>query len=243
MLTKHQDAYGQMFWDHSHGKPSAEVVERDDGLIHITVGSPSYFMEFKDWPAHQRAAMKFVKGRVLDVGCGAGRCCLYLQKRGHQVVGIDVSPLAIKVCQQRGVKDARVVPVTRIGRSLGRFDTVLMIGGNFGLFGNLARARWLLRRLHAMTSPNARIIAESSDVYKTDDPVHLHYHRQNRRRGRMSGQICLRVRYRHFATPWFDYLIVSPDEMKQMLAGTGWRVRRCLKSAGPVYVAVIEKQP
>jgi SAM-dependent methyltransferase len=243
VLTKQQDAYGQMFCDHLKGKPSAEVVERDDGLISLTSGSPSYFAEFKDWPPHQRAAMRFARGRVLDVGCGAGRCCLYLQKRGHQVVGIDVSPLGIKVCRQRGVKDARVVPVARISRQLGRFDTVLMMGGNFGLFGNRSRARWLLRRLRAMTSPNARIVAESSDVYQTEDPIHLQYHRQNRRRGRMSGQIRLRVRYRQFSTPWFDYLIVSPEEMKRIVAGTGWRVHRLIKSTGPVHVAVIEKLP
>jgi hypothetical protein len=31
--------------------------------------------------------------------------------------------------------------------------------------------------------------------------------------------------------------------MKAILAGTGWHVRRYLKSAGSVYVAVIEKLP
>ena len=243
MLTQQQDAYGRMFWDHLHGKPSAEIVERDDGLISLTSGSPSYFAEFKDWTRPEQAAMQFVRGRVLDVGCGAGRCCLYLQKRGHEVVGIDVSPLGVRVCRQRGVKDACVVPITQVSRTLGQFDTVLMMGCNFGLLGNPARARRLLRRLHTMTSPEARILAETNDVYQTQDSLHLQYHRQNRRRGRMSGQVRIRVRYRHYATPWFDYLIVSPKEMKAILAGTGWRVRRFLKSAGPVYMAVIEKLP
>jgi hypothetical protein len=100
-----------------------------------------------------------------------------------------------------------------------------------------------LHRLHALTSPNARIITETSDVYQTQDPIHLQYHRRNRRRGRMSGQVRIRVRYRHYATPWFDYLMVSPAEMKPILTGTGWHVRRFLKSAGPTYVAVIEKLP
>jgi hypothetical protein len=51
------------------------------------------------------------------------------------------------------------------------------------------------------------------------------------------------VRYRRYCTPWFDYLIVSPEEMKVILTGTGWRVQRFLKSAGSPYVAVIEKLP
>jgi hypothetical protein len=117
------------------------------------------------------------------------------------------------------------------------------MGNNFGLFGGRRRARWLLRLLHAMTSPDARIVAESNNVYQTKDPDHLRYHRFNRRRGRMSGQLRLRVRYRRYCTPWFDYLMVSPREMKEILAGTGWRVRRFLKSGGSIYVAVIEKVP
>ena len=242
-LTQQQDSYGRIVWDHLHGKRTTEIVEREDGWISVSGGAPSYFAEFKDWPRHQRAAMRYVRGRVLDVGCGAGRCCLHLQKRGHTVVGIDVSPLAIKTCRKRGVRDARVLSFSQVSRALGRFDTILMMGNNFGLFGSRRRARRLLRRLHAMTSPEARIVAESNDVYRTEDPDHLRYHRFNRRRGRMSGQLRIRVRYRRHCSPWFDYLMVSPEEMKRILAGTGWRVRRCLKSAASAYAAIIEKQP
>ena len=187
--------------------------------------------------------MKFVRGRTLDVGCGAGRCCLYLQQRCHQVTGIDVSPLAIKTCRARGVKDARVLPFTRINRRLGTFDTILMMGNNFGLFGSRLRARWLLRRLHGLTSPQARIVAETLDVHQTDNPDHLSYTRWNCRRGRMPGQIRLRVRYGNLRTPWFDYLLVSREEMRRILAGTGWSVQRFLNSEGSPYIAVTEKEP
>lgn len=243
MLTKQQDAYGQIVWDYLHGKRSAEIIERADGYFDLSGGAPEYFAVFKKWPRRQRAAMRFVRGRILDVGCGAGRCCLYLQNHGHEVVGIDASPLAIEVCRRRGVKDARLLPITRVSRALGQFDTILMMGNNFGLFGNRLRAGWLLRRLHGLTSSRARIVAESMDVYQTKNPDHLQYHRLNRRRGRMGGQVRLRVRYHQFRTPWFDYLFVSPGEMKDLLIGTGWRVGRYLKSDGAPYVAVIEKCP
>jgi hypothetical protein len=156
-------------------------------------------------------------------------------------VGIDASPLAVQTSRKRGVKDARVLPFTQIHRGLGRFDTILMMGNNFGLFGSRRRARWLLRRLHELTTPDARIVAESNDVYQTNNPDHLRYHRFNRRRGRMGGQLRIRIRYQRYCTPWFDYLMVSPDEMKSILAGTGWHVQRLLKSSGSMYVAVIEK--
>jgi hypothetical protein len=68
------------------------------------------------------------------------------------VVGIDNSPLAVKTAQLRGVQDARVIPITRVSRNvLGQFETMIMFGNNFGLFGNAKRAKWLLRRFYKMT--------------------------------------------------------------------------------------------
>lgn len=72
MLTKQQDAYGRIVWDHFHGKPTREIVERGDGCIDISGGAPHYFAEFKDRPRHHQAAMRFVHACVLDVGCGDG---------------------------------------------------------------------------------------------------------------------------------------------------------------------------
>ena len=57
----------------------------------------------------------------------------------------------------------------------------------------------------------------------------------------MSGQVRLRVRYRKYATPWFDYLLVSKKEMKEMLTNTGWKVHNFIDSDGAAYVGVIEK--
>ncbi|OLD14136.1 MAG: hypothetical protein AUI97_02460 [Crenarchaeota archaeon 13_1_40CM_3_52_17] len=57
----------------------------------------------------------------------------------------------------------------------------------------------------------------------------------------MAGELRIRVRYKKYATPWFDYLIVSKKEMKQMLVGTGWKVKRFVSSKGPVHVGIIEK--
>jgi len=242
MLKDQQDAYGHGLLDHLSGKPAAEIVQRDDGYFNANHGFGGYFTEYRDWPPHCKRAMKHVRGQVLDIGCGAGRHSLYLQEAGFDVLGIDNSPLAIKVCKQRGLKKARVLSITQVTSKLGRFDTILMLGNNFGLFGSFQRARWLLRRFKGVTSENARIIAESNDPYMTEDPEHLAYHRRNRRRGRMGGQIRMQVRYRSYATPWFDYLLVSKDEMKAILAGTGWAVRRFLDSEGSAYVAVIEKE-
>jgi SAM-dependent methyltransferase len=178
---------------------------------------------------------------VLDVGCGAGRVALYLQERGHEVVGIDVSPLAVEVSRRCGVRDARELPVTRVSRELGRFDTIVMFGNNFGLMGSGQRAPWLLRRFRSIANESARILAESVNPYETDNPAHLAYHERNRRRGRMAGQLRIRIRYQEYKTPWFDYLLASPEEMAELAEGTGWELRRVIDEGELVYVGVLER--
>jgi SAM-dependent methyltransferase len=237
-----EDAFGHMLLDYLNGDRSGrEIVERDDGYFDVSGGPAAYFTEYREWLLHERQAMQYASGRVLDIGCGAGRHAIHLQGKGHDVTGVDVSPLALKVARSRGLTKTKRLAATQVNASLGVFDTVTMLGNNFGLFGSRGRARWLLRRLKGMTSDDARIIAESNHVYRTADKFHLDYHRLNRRRGRMSGQVRLRIHYRRYATPWFDYLLVSQSEMEDILDGTGWRVERFLESGFAPYIAIIEK--
>lgn len=80
------------------------------------------------------------------------------------------------------------------------FGTILMLGGNFGLMGNPEKARRLLKKLRRITSKNAFIIAETRDPYKTDNPLHLEYHKLNKSRGKLSGQTRIRVRFEKTVT-------------------------------------------
>ena len=246
MLKDNQDAFGHAMYDYfSSGMRNPhinEVIEREDGYIETSGGPAAYFAGYRNWPPEEKKALRYVRGRVLDIGCGAGRHSLYLQGKGLEVVGIDNSPLAIEVCKQRGFKHAEVTSINQINSKLGVFDTVLMLGNNFGLFGSYAGVKRLLKRISGITSKNARIIATSNDIYRTDNPEHLKYHELNRKRGRMAGQIRFRVRYHQYATPWFDYLLVSKNEMENILDGTDWKVKRFFESTGSFYVAVIDKK-
>lgn len=220
---------------------TVEIIERDDGFIDAGMGADVYFAPPRRLPARIRQSLRYARGRVLDIGAGAGRIALYLQERGHDVVAIDISPGAIEVCKRRGVVDARLLSIDDVDESIGTVDTIVMFGNNFGLVGSPAKAKRLLRRFAALTSTGARIIAESTDPYQTTEPVHLAYHARNRKRGRMSGQLRIRVRHRQHATPWFAYLLVSRDELEALVQGTGWRLRRFVGEGSASYVAVLEK--
>lgn len=242
MLKDQQDAYGHAMYDYLHGKRVSEIVERDDGYFDTSIGPQVYFSEYNHWPEHEKEAMAYVKGTVLDMGCGAGRHALYLQEQGFDITGVDVSPLAVEVCKLRGLKKAHILPITKITPEIGTFDTIIMFGNNFGLFGSFKRARWLLRKFKRITSENGRILAETRDPYQTDIPEHLEYQELNRKRGRMPGQLKLRVRYKKYVTPWFDYVIVSKEEMTQIVENTGWKIDQFIEGNLGMYVAVIEKE-
>jgi len=241
-LKPEEDAFGQEIWACYKGEEASEIVERGDGYFNASQKGPGlYFLEYEDWNPIEKKAMEFVKGRVLDIGCGAGRHSLYLQKKGFDVLGIDSSPLAIKVCKLRGLRKARVMAIEELNFKPNSFDTVIMMGGNFGLFGSCKKAKRILKKLHKMTSKNGLIIATTRDTYKTDNVDHLEYHKLNKERGRMAGQLRIRIRFRKCVGKWFDYLIVSKKEMFEILKGTGWKIREFIDSGNSLYIVAIEK--
>src|SRR5262249_22088209 len=150
---------------------------------------------------------------------------------------------AIRVCRLRGVKNARLLAITE-ARQLGpgTFDTIMMMGNNFGLFGSRTRTKSLLKDFFRITSAKAQIIAEAVDPYHTRDRLHRAYQKANRKRGRMSGQIRIRIRYKNVRGPWMDYLLVSREEMRLLVKDTGWKISRFISDTGPGYTAILTKQ-
>ena len=245
-MIKNADAYGAELWDYyTTKKDNREIVERDDNFIdgdRKGYGGSVYFAEYKNWSPIDKKAIAYARGRVLDVGCGAGRHALYLQKKGLDVAGIDVSPLAVKICRLRGLRKTQVLSFEQIDKfSVNSFDTVIMMGNNFGLFGSFKKAKILLRKLFRIMSPDGLIIAVTTDPYQTKNPTHQRYQRLNRKRGRMPGQLRIRIRHGTVIGPWFDYLLVSKREVKQIINGTGWRIRKFINSKGPRYAMILEK--
>lgn len=239
-MKPEQDAFGQFLMANLYGRESYEIIERDDHFI--SVMTPEfYFSEYVSWTPHIQSALKLATGRILDVGIGAGRHALYLQEQGYHVVGIDNSPIAIEVAQKRGVKDCRVMAVRDLDESLGKFDTVIMLGNNWGLLGDFYQGQTILKRLYDITSADAKIIAETTNPYTTEDPVHLQYHQRNRQKGRMGGQIHFRVRYRQHVGEWMDYLLTSHPEVEFIVKDTDWNLAQTFGDTDGQYTLVLEK--
>lgn len=80
----------------------------------------------------EKAALPFVRGRVLDLGCGLGNLSIEAARRGAEVVAVDASATAIE--RIRRVAAAEKLNITPVLADVGgyaitgQFDTVIAIG-------------------------------------------------------------------------------------------------------------------
>lgn len=229
--------------DWVRGGTDPEVHEREDGYLEVGAGPELYVAPFEDWPAPEQRAMARVRGRALDVGCGAGRVALHLQNIGLDTVAVDASPLAVGAARSLGVTQTRIASVRTLADTIGSFDTVLLMGNNAGMFGSPQRVRSTLAQWARHMDSGARVIAESTSPYGGGVPVlDTAYRRLNRKRGRMAGQLRLRVRYRQLASAWFSWLFLSDRELRSLVDGTGWACSEVLTGEPEeAFVAVLER--
>lgn len=236
------ELYARAMLDHWLGKKVVVEMEREDGYRKPS-SMETYFASASKWSRLERDAMLLVRGRVLDLGCGPGRHALFLQRRGFDVVGVDASPTQVALARIRGVEQVYPGTVQRLPRGLGTFGTVIMMGNNLGLAGDLPRMRRFLRDLRAITREGAQLIGHSR-VPGTWYPHHLSYIKENIRRGRPPGLLTLRVRYKGRVGDWFDLLLLSPEDLGRLAHGSGWDLVRVLRDGGTApedYIAVLRR--
>ena len=229
------DLFGQAFVDYHMGRPHPLRLERDDGFVDDQDVS-QYFRGHDGFPDCEKKALKHVKGRVLDIGVGAGRVALYLQSMGFDVVGIDISDNMLKICKDRGVMKLRKMSACDLKFKKGSFDTAIAFCNNFGLCGNMWSVMKMLERLHDIVRKDGIYLASSINPVRTTKKRHLDYHEFNRARGRPPGQVTLRDLYRGRKGQWWDLLMVTPSEMKELCDITGWNVEKTYRGVGDVHV-------
>jgi cyclopropane fatty-acyl-phospholipid synthase-like methyltransferase len=104
------------------------------------------------------------KGKILDVGCGAGSHSLYLQnKEGAEVTAIDISENAIQACALRGIKNVHVQDILKMDETE-KFDTILLLMNGTGIFGKLDQVSQYLTKLRSLLNENGQILIDSSDI-------------------------------------------------------------------------------
>ena len=164
-----KDLFGKALLDYQNGNYSEDIITStnisDEDVLPLTY----LFRDYKDMPKLEQKALKLSKGRVLDVGCGAGSHSVYLQEKGFIVKAIDISKGAIEVTKQRGVFQTEVLNILDETQT---FDTMLLLMNGTGIFQELTQVSKYLSHLKTLLKPEGQILIDSSDIkymYEDED--------------------------------------------------------------------------
>jgi 2-polyprenyl-3-methyl-5-hydroxy-6-metoxy-1,4-benzoquinol methylase len=166
-----KDLFGKAILDFQTNN-SPENLVTETNISEADEMSVDYlFRSFNEMPKLEKKALQLCKGKVLDVGCGAGSHSLYLQEKGFAVTAIDISENAIKACELRGLKNARVQNILEISVDTSeselkkqKFDTILLLMNGTGIFRTLSETSIYLQKLKSLLNPNGQILIDSSDI-------------------------------------------------------------------------------
>ena len=219
ILSADKDPMGAAILDfQQHGKAArlrvlSSMFEEDEMPVkHL-------FRSTREMPMLEQKALQLAKGRVLDIGAGAGCHALALQEKGLAVKAIDISPLSCEAMKLRGVKDAECInlfdPHLSSGNHSGEnqeqfegvFDTILLLMNGTGIAGKIENLPALFLRLKALLNPGGQILIDSSDlkyIYENEDgsfDINLN--------GAYYGEVDYQMIYKDVKGDRFDWLYVD----------------------------------
>ena len=196
--------------------------ERAEVLVSSYLGDPpvlqaSLFFrtegEIEKW---ESVALERCGEHVLDVGAGVGAHALILQGRGHRVTALETLPGAVRIMEERGVKDARVGTLFDLPDEA-TYDTVLILMNGSMLAETLSGLDSMLERVLGMIHPGGSLLFDSTDLRLSDDPSGGY--------GRYVGELHFQLSYGGLRGEVCLHLFVDPDTLQARTHIGGWETR------------------
>lgn len=209
--TTNNDLYGEALLDYQKNG----FIE--DIKTYSTLGGddiyplPYLFRAISEMPKLEQKALQLAKGKILDIGCGAGSHSFYLQNNSKDVLAIDISKGAIETCKLRGIKNAAIQDIWQLKNK--QFDTILLLMNGAGMCGKLDKLANFLKHLKTLLAPKGQILLDSSDViYMFEDEdgninidsKYAYY-----------GETQFTMEYKNQKGKSFDWLYIDFDNLKQ----------------------------
>lgn len=210
--------YQIMIWD-VFGKAlrAYELEEKDTLILHNNYGESEempvwyFFREYEDLPELEKIALFHCRGKILDIGAGAGAHTLILQEQGQDVRAIDVSPGAVDLMKRAGVRDAAELDFFH---ATGKYDTLFCLMNGIGIIGKLENLQSFLTRAKKLLNPGGQLLVDSSDItylYEGKIPEDYYF-----------GEVRFQYEFREEKGEWFDWVYIDPDTLLQRCKSLGW---------------------
>ncbi|CEN35103.1 class I SAM-dependent methyltransferase [Capnocytophaga cynodegmi] len=213
-----KDLFGQAILDYQKGNYTEDIKTETTISEEDILPLPYLFRSFKEMPPLEQKALRLARGKILEVGCGAGSHGLYLQnERNLEVHSIDISPKAVEACKLRGLKNVSVANVMEFE---GKFDTILLLMNGAGMCGRLKQMGTFLAKIKSLLAPNGQILTDSSDIiYMFDEnedgtydvPLHFDYY----------GEVDYLVKYKNEKEEPFAWLYVDYNTLQNVAHSVG----------------------
>ena len=179
------------------------------------------FRSYNEMPQMEQRALQLAKGKVLDVGCGAGSHSLSLQNdRNLDVTSIDISPNAIQACALRGLKKAKVQDVMTLENE--KFDTILLLMNGAGMCGRLKKIPNFLLKLKSLLNPGGQILLDSSDIiYMFDEDEDEDGSKWIPSQKEYYGEIVFNISYKGEKETPFDWVFIDYNTLQNAANANG----------------------
>ena len=206
-----EDLYGKALLDYQNGDYSEDIKTNSSIAGDDIYPLPYLFRAFAKMPKLEQKALQLAKGKVLDIGCGAGSHSLYLQNKGLEVSAIDISEGAIKTCRLRGVKNAKVQDIWELKQP--QFDTILLLMNGAGMCGKLHNLSNFLNHIKTLLSPKGQILLDSTDViYMFEDEEGNYIIDAN---DAYYGETNFTMRYKNNTGKIFDWMYIDFNNLQR----------------------------
>ena len=224
----HHVPLGKALRDHLDSGVGRTVdVSRSDGLFY-SIETEEFFSLKGRLLDLDETALAAARGRILDVGAGAGRHALALQELGCEVVAVDISPLCVEVMRARGVNQAHVADVFSIGgeKNLGGFDTVLFLMQSIGIAGSLFGLEQLLDLLRPLVRPGGQLLLDSSPLLRVPGDS-----------SDLSEGIDVSFAYEGYRGKSFSWLYLDETMLGEVAIRRGWNMEILGRTSASEYLA------
>jgi SAM-dependent methyltransferase len=209
------DILGQAMTEYDQRKSAAKLWVNNKYGPREEMPVKIYFRNSQDMPELEWVALQQCRGKILDIGAGAGSHSLALQQLGQDVTALDISPMLAGLMKKRGVRNVVCDDFFRL-RS-GRYDTLLLLMNGIGLAGNLDGLRRFLGKARKLLRPGGQLVFDSSDIaylYQGKPPKGPEYY----------GAIYYQYEYRRQQSEWFQWLFIDRKTLRKVAGEEGWTV-------------------